>query len=288
MAKSLQDPSVGAANADVETLASRFGIGFDPWVFAEILGGGTRVPSNSLTWQWHWKKYEGNDIYHLYCTWWLHCALRLLSSHLCFSFAHHRREFHGSKNDIGPYQQAYASLKIRILPLSLTLIASRISYPAFHAITEHYRRRCATFVPHWQREQLLIPGESIGGVTWYREGHKDLVGKKHGKGKCSSWMYSCFVFIFGCSYSLCISCSWYSFNCFRMCIISSWTFWNRWSQCQPLAALAASNHWRTNIDAQHQSHRSHAEGVKRHRWGLKSLERSHRWGNNTGRVNEGV
>ena len=36
MAKSLQDPSVGAANADVETLASKFGIGFDPWVCREF------------------------------------------------------------------------------------------------------------------------------------------------------------------------------------------------------------------------------------------------------------
>ena len=39
MAKSLQDPSVGAANADVETLASRFGIGFDPWVLQRFWVG---------------------------------------------------------------------------------------------------------------------------------------------------------------------------------------------------------------------------------------------------------
>ena len=162
VAKSLQDPSVGAANADVETLASRFGIGFDPWVCREF-GWGARAPSTNLTWRWEniWRKLH--YIYHLYCSLMIalwHCTLRLLSSHICFRFAHHRGEFHGSKNDM-----ILALIISKPLSTYFICISDSHSFPHFipclscrHATL---RRRCVTFVPRWQREQLLIPGESM-------------------------------------------------------------------------------------------------------------------------------
>lgn len=158
VAKSLQDPSVGAANADVETLASKFGIGFDPWVCREF---GWGVPRHlPIIWHGDGKTYEGNCITSIICTapWWLPCALRWLSSHICFRFAHHRREFHGSKNDM------ILALISKPLNTYFICISDSHSFPHFipclsccHATL---RRRCVTFVPRWQREQLLIPGWS--------------------------------------------------------------------------------------------------------------------------------